>query len=296
MEKPKAIKKVAIVGMGALGLLFGKKMTQNLGKDNVRYVVNKYRKKRFEESQIKINGESISLGIIEEKTKGYPSDLVIFAIKSKDIQSALKSAKNQIGIDTIIISVMNGITSEKIIEKAYPKANVITCVAEGMDAVKIGNELTYTKSGQIVIGYEDENSKKANYVKILANFFDSINFPYSIDSNINRRLWSKWMLNVGVNQVVTAEKGNYGTVQKDGLARERMIKAMREAMKMANYEGVDVREKDLKHYLNLIDKLSPDGMPSMRQDAISGRKTEVDLFAKTVIKLAEKHEDICPIN
>lgn len=80
MEKPKAIKKVAIVGMGALGLLFGKKMTQNLGKDNVRYVVNKYRKKRFEESQIKINGESISLGIIEEKTKGYPSDLVLSLI------------------------------------------------------------------------------------------------------------------------------------------------------------------------------------------------------------------------
>jgi 2-dehydropantoate 2-reductase len=296
LSDSKTIKKVAIVGMGALGLLFGKKLTQNLGKDNVRYVLNKERKKRFEKNEIKINGELVSLGIIEEKTKGDPADLVIFAVKGKDIQSALKSAKNQIGIDTIIISVMNGITSEKIIEKAYPKAKVITSVAEGMDAVKIDNELTYTKPGKIVIGYENENSTNANYAKMLADFFESIKFPYTIEQNIKHRLWSKWMLNVGVNQVVTAEKGTYGTVQKDGLARKRMIKAMREAMKMANYEGVNVSEKDLKYYVKLIGELSPDGMPSMRQDTIAGRKTEVDLFSGTVIDLAEKHEDICPVN
>jgi len=111
MSESKNIKKTAVVGMGALGLLFGKKLTQELGKDNLRYVLNKARKRRYKENGIKINGESVSLGIIEENTKGDPADLVIFAVKGKDLQSALKSAENQIGLDTIIISVMNGLTS-----------------------------------------------------------------------------------------------------------------------------------------------------------------------------------------
>ena len=37
-------------------------------------------------------------------------------------------------------------------------------------------------------------------------------------------------------------------------------------------------------------------MPSMRQDGMAGRKTEVDMFAGTVIKIAEKHGMDAPVN
>ena len=104
------------------------------------------------------------------------------------------------------------------------------------------------------------------------------------------------MLNVGVNQVVMVRQGNYGTVQAPGAAREQMIAAMREVIALSRLEGVPVTEDDLKYYVDLIDTLSPEGMPSMRQDGLARRPSEVELFSGTVLRLAAKHGLDTPVN
>lgn len=53
--------------------------------------------------------------------------------------------KNCVGENTVILSVMNGISSEKIIGERYGHGRLIDTVAQGMDAMKFGSKLTYTK-------------------------------------------------------------------------------------------------------------------------------------------------------
>ena len=48
--------------------------------------------------------------------------------------------------------------------------------------------------------------------------------------------------------------------------------------------------------MNLIDTLNPNGMPSMRQDGLARRKSEVELFSGTVLALAKKHNISTPVN
>ena len=120
--------------------------------------------------------------------------------------------------------------------------------------------------------------------------------PYEVDPDILHRLWSKFMLNVGVNQVVMVYEGNYGTIQRPGPARDRMIAAMREVIPLSRLEGVPVTEDDLAFYVDLMDTLSPEGMPSMRQDGLAHRKSEVELFAGTVCRLAHRHGLAVPVN
>ena len=97
------------------------------------------------------------------------------------------------------------------------------------------------------------------------------------------------MLNVGVNQACAVFGENYGGVQKDGKARRAMIAAMEEARKTAAAEGISLTEKELKDWVALVDTLSPQGEPSMRQDTKAGRETEVELFAGVVCRLGKKH-------
>jgi len=96
--------------------------------------------------------------------------------------------------------------------------------------------------------------------------------------------------------VVMVHEGNYGTIQRPGPARDQMIAAMREVIPLSRLEGVPVTERDLQDYLDLLDTLSPEGMPSMRQDGLAHRKSEVELFSGTVIRLAEKHGLDVPVN
>lgn len=291
-----SIKKVSIIGMGALGVLFGGILTKKLGKQNVDFVVNKDRKARFFKYGLTSNGEACDFYLVDEDEKGRPADLLIFAVKGVDLESAIDSARNKVSDNTIILSLLNGVTSEEIIGEAFGFDKLVYCIAQGMDAVKIGNQLTYTNIGQLCIGIMDEDPKMREKLEKVANLFDRTAIPYKVEADIRHRLWSKFMLNVGVNQIVMIYEGNYGTVQRQGEARQLMIEAMEEARILANLEGINVSKNDLDQYVNLIDTLDPEGMPSMRQDGLLGRKTELDLFAGTVLKLAKKYKVKVPVN
>lgn len=290
------IKTVSIVGMGALGILFGGFLTKKLGKENVEFIANKERIERFNKEGLTSNGEFCDFNLVDEEEKGKAADLLIFAVKGVDLDSAIISAKNKVSDNTIILSLLNGISSEETIGKAYGMDKLVYTVAEGMDAVKLGNKFTYTNIGQLRIGIMEDTNNMKRKLDSVVELFERTNLPYTLEDDIKHRLWSKFMLNVGVNQVVMIYEGTYETVQKPGHAREMMVAAMREALILANKEGVNVTESDLNYYVSLIDTLDPKGMPSMRQDGLSGRKTEVDMFAATILKLGKKHNIETPVN
>lgn len=75
-----------------------------------------------------------------------------------------------------------------------------------------------------------------------------------------------------------------------------MIGAMREVAAVANAEGVPLSEKDVAAWVDIIDHLPSDGETSMRQDGKNHRKSEVELFAGTIRRLAAKHGIPVPVN
>lgn len=292
----KKIESISIIGMGALGVLFGELLAQKLGPDAVTFIANQERIQKYRTEGIFCNGRechfSLSDGVHPEK----PADLLLFAVKGTALDAALEEAKHLVGPDTVILSLLNGIVSEEIIGETLGQAHVLTCIAQGMDAVKLGNRLTYSHMGQLRIGLLPEETDKRPLLDAVRELFDRTSFPYAVDDDIRRRLWSKWMLNVGVNQVVMVERGTYGTVQRPGEARERMLGAMREVLALAEKEGVPLTEQDLHEYVSLVDTLNPDGMPSMRQDGIQKRPSEVEFFSGTVLKKARKYRLKTPVN
>ena len=288
------IERIAIVGMGALGVLYGDFLTQHLGRERVGFVVNAERRERYERMEITANGRRCDFRLIDANETGDPADLVIFAVKATALDQAMEDAAGQIGPDTVLLSVLNGITSERLLEQRFGGKNVVYCVAQGMDAVKLGGALTYTVMGQLCIGVP--SAEKLPALDAVCALFDRIGMPYSREADILHRLWGKFMLNVGVNQVVMVFEGNYGTIQVPGRPREMMIAAMREVLELSKYEGVKLTEDDLNFYVELMNTMSPQGMPSMRQDGLAHRRSEVELFSGTVCRLAKKHGLSVPVN
>ena len=288
------IERIAVVGMGALGVLYGDFLTSRLGREHVGFVVNAERRERYERMEISANGRRCDFRLIDANETGNPADLVIFAVKATALQQAMEDAAGQIGPNTVLLSVLNGITSEHLLEQRFGGKNVVYCVAQGMDAVKLGGTLTYTVMGQLCIGVPSEEKLPA--LDAVCALFDRIGMPYSREEDILHRLWGKFMLNVGVNQVVMVFEGTYGTIQSPGRPREMMIAAMREVLELSKYEGVKLTEDDLNFYVELMNTMSPQGMPSMRQDGLAHRRSEVELFSGTVCRLAKKHGLSVPVN
>lgn len=289
------IKTAAVIGLGALGTLFGNHLSKRMEKEDLRIIADRDRIARYQREKVYSNGEECDFRYVTPDEKTEPADLVLVAVKYLQLGDALAAIKNQVGTDTLILSLLNGITSEGIIGKVYGMDKVVYCVAQGMDAVKVGNQLTYKNMGRLCIGPLDGGPLPEKVQKV-ASFFRRMDCPFEADENMQKRMWGKFMLNVGVNQTVAVFGPCYGDIQKDGKQRDTMTSAMREVIALSVLEGVNLTEEDLQYWLRLLQTLDPNGKPSMRQDVEAKRPSEVALFSGAVLELAKKHGLCVPVN
>lgn len=282
---------ITIVGMGALGILYGDMFTKAWGREAVTFLADEGRIEKYRREGVFCNGSPCDFRM---RSDAQTADLLIFAVKGTALEEAMELAADAVGEETIILSLLNGISSEEMLQKRFSRGHIIHCIAQGMDAVKLGNRLTYSHKGELRIG--TPYKEQVPYLKKTEEILKQAGIPYVIEEDIVHRLWGKWMLNVGVNQVVMVTEGTYGTIQKPGKERDMMLAAMEEVRELSEHAGTGVTKEDLESYVALVDTLNPQGMPSMRQDGISRRNSEVDFFAGAVIEKAEEYGLAVPVN
>lgn len=289
------IKKVSIIGLGALGILYGNHLSKRMAKNDLRIIADKNRINKYENNHIYCNGELCEFNYMTPEEVCEPADLVIFTVKYGNLKEAIEAVRNQIGEHTIILSALNGITSEEVIGRVYGMDKMLYCVAQGMDALKVQNKLTYEHMGMLCFG-EGQLGTISEKVKKVVNFFNKVEMPHEAVTNMKKRMWGKFMLNVGVNQTVAVYESNFSEIQKEGQARNTMILAMREVIALSEKENVNLTEEDLNYWLEILSTLNPNGKPSMRQDLEAGRFSEVQLFSGTVIEKGERYGVPTPVN
>lgn len=287
------INKVSIIGLGALGIMYGNYITGKVPDGNLRIVADEARILKYKKQGVYCNGQLCQFNYISSKEED-PADLLIFAVKFGQLEEAIKSAAHQVGKNTVIISTLNGITSEEYLAKAFGREKVLLCTVQGMDAVKEENHLVYHHMGNVSIGTWD--GKSTPELEAVAAFFDRIGLPYNQPADMQRQLWNKLLLNDGINQAVAVYETNYGGVQKEGEPREVMLSAMKEVVAVAKAREISLTEADITNWLKVISSLDPKGKPSMRQDTEAHRPTEVELFSGTIIRLGKQHGIATPVN
>lgn len=287
-----SIQTVSLVGLGALGILFGHKLAA-CPACRLRVIADGDRAARYRAEGVTCNGEACAFEYVAPAQPLPPADLVIFAVKSTQLEGAIRDAAGQVGPHTILISLLNGISSEQRLEEVWP-GQVVYAVAQGMDATRSGRSLVYSQPGEICFGEKDGSSSPR--CQELDRLFEAAGIPHLLCDDILHRQWSKLMLNVGLNQATAAFGVDYGGVQKPGPARTAMLDAMREVQRIASAEGIVLSDAEFDAWVQRTDGLSPTGKPSMRQDAEAGRPTELDLFAGTIRALGKKHGIPTPVN
>lgn len=82
------IEKAAIIGKGAVGLLYGSLIASNIGPDAVEFVMDDQRFKRHSDDKIRINGDPCEIRTVPA-SEAQPVDLLILAIKATGMETAL---------------------------------------------------------------------------------------------------------------------------------------------------------------------------------------------------------------
>ena len=288
------IKKVYLIGLGAIGGAYAGRIQENRP-GCLHVIADRERAGRYGLSGIRINGKAAVFDYVAPEEVKEKADLLLIAVKQHHLLQTIEDIRALVGPDTIILSLLNGISSEEIIGKACGSDKMLYSFCVGTDSVRIGTEINYANIGNIIFG-DRNNSLTSQKVRAVRDFFDQAHIPYQVPENILREQWWKFMMNVGLNQVSAVLRAPYRAFQKPGEARELMFAASQEVLDISAKAGVPLYKEDLERYAKIIDTISPEGKTSMLQDVEAGRKTEVEIFAGTVIELGLKYDVATPVN
>ncbi|MCI5889338.1 MAG: ketopantoate reductase family protein [Brachyspira sp.] len=288
----KEIKKVILCGLGAIGTIYADKL-EKFDAENFKVLVDEARIERYKTNPIKFNGRQLNFDYILPSQEGFKADLIILATKFAGLKDAIKNIKNFVKEDTVILSLLNGVTSEDIIADVYGKDKMLYSYFIGHSSVRCGNSVTHDDVNTIVFGAENNLGENVVAVK---NFFDKVGINYKIPDDIKRSMWLKFMLNVSANQPTAILRMTFGDMFENTHFMKFAENIMREVQSVAKAEGVLNTETMVDEALKHLKTMTPDGKTSMLQDVEAGRKTEVDMFAGTVIELGKKHGISTPYN
>jgi len=283
------IEKVLLCGLGAVGLTYASKF-QNVCE--LKILADEKRIEKYTKFTPELNGKKIYLDYISPE-KSWNPDLIIITTKAQALDAVIEYIKNYVSDSTIIISLINGISSERRIAERYGWDKVLHSYFIGHSAVRENNKVTQDGVGKIVFGspYENNNPK----VDILANFLSKNGINYEIPKDIIYSMWLKYTLNIFSNQASAIMNLSFGEMKSDSFQLFAK-KIIAEVEKIAKAEGVsntgNLESDSIKALMSMID----DGKTSMLQDILAGRKTEVDIFAGEIIKLGQKHNIQTPYN
>lgn len=291
----KDIEKVLVCGIGAIGSIYANAINEYDSK-NLRILVDKKRLENYTQNPKIFNGKPLNFNYILPDATDFKADLIIIATKFDGLNDVIKNMANFVKNDTVIISLLNGVTSEEIISKKYGWKNLPIAYYIGHSAMRNGNNITHDGVGTIVFGINDKTKTSEECIKRTKKYFDKAKIEYKIPEDMPHAYWLKYMLNVSSNQPSAILRMTFGDMQSNKKFMEFLVKIMKEVQAIAKAEGIKNTDKMIDEALKSFSKMTADGKPSTLQDVEGHRKTEVDMFAGTMIEFGKKHNIPTPYN
>lgn len=289
------IKKVLICGIGAIGSIYANYINQYDSK-SLKILVDEKRLEKYTKAPQIFNGKPLNLEYVLAQNTDYKADLIIIATKLDGLDEAVKNIKNFVKEDTIIMSLLNGVTSEERIAQIYGWKHTLLSYFIGHSAMRKDNNITYDGHGYLVFGIKDAEQTDIEDIETVKNYFDKIKIPYKTPENMMRSYWTKFMLNVGVNQPSAIMRFTFGQMQNNEKFKQLAQNIFREVQTIAEGYGISDTEGMVEECMESLGKMMSEGKTSMLQDIEAGRKTEVDMFAGVIIELGKKYNIPTPYN
>ena len=289
----KNIERVAIIGMGAIGASYAKQISQNAPDISLYGVVRSL--DTFWGTPLQINDEPLKVNYRTiDALKMVPLDLILVCVKSYDLEDVIESMREIVGENTIIMSLMNGLTSEPALVKAFGEERVLYATVLNADVARNGHYIICNSIGRVFYG--TPHGGMEDQIQMVQEFFRHSRIDYHITGRIEYYLWKKMLINVGFTQTSVVYQLTFGNFRKNEKAMDVMRAAQKEVIGLANACGVQLREADIYQWEADLAKLSPDGRSSMLQDYWMNRRLETDILCDYVCALGKEKGIAIPAN
>lgn len=274
---------VKLLGLGAVGAPLAVKLVEVC---DFSIIVDDKRKIRYKEKGQYINHVRYDFSIADEEDP--KTDVIILSCKNFHLDKAIEEIKPYVDKNTIILPILNGVTSEKKLINAFSKENVLYGFIVNISANHSDNN-TFCYNDSWKIYFSSENNEVDERVLKVKKLFEKAKVNYIIPKDIHHEIWWKFMLNTCFNSLSAALLLTYSDMQNNEnlISMVKMVSA--EVRLIAKMEGINLSDDDEERMINTILSLNDEGKTSMLQDLEAKRESENSFFSLAVSNLGKTH-------
>ena len=293
--------KVAVLGAGAMGCLFGGLMAEK-GLDVVLIDVWKEHVDAINKNGLKMDGHGgdrfIKIKATTDPSTLKPVDAIIIMCKATALKTALTNSKNIIGDNTMLMSFQNGIGHEAIMQEIAGKDKVLGgTTTQASNIVGPGHIKNHGSLPSWIGEYEGGMSDR---VSNLAETFTAHNLETIAVADIKKRKWMKLFALTAIGPLSSVfnlhHTDLYITNKNQKVSRNLGKQIILETRAVAKADGVDVTEDECLEMFNKIVDSKQTNKSSMCFDILNKRKTEIEFINGAVAKIGKSHGIKTPMN
>jgi 2-dehydropantoate 2-reductase len=289
--------KIACMAAGGVGGYFGARL-QQAGNDVVFFARGRHLealRKSGLTLQSPLGAATLKVKAFERPEEVGPVDLVMFAVKLWDTESAAQSMQPLLREGGVVIPFQNGVESIERLRAFFPKEQVLG--GSAYIATRIASPGVIEHIGQMArlqFGplMESQRGVAERFLAVLKE--SKVNAEISDD--IVRSNWEKFAFLVALSSATAVSRAPLGVVRTDPDLRRMFEQAMREVWTLARTRGVGLADDFIEGRMKFAETLPYEMKASMAHDLEAGGRLEAPWLCGAVARMARESGIEAPVN
>ena len=289
--------KVVIVGPGAMGLLLAGVLSR--AKEDI-WLLDKdvARSNRLKKNGLKVEGLSV-LRVQEPQVTADPEDvkdakLWIICVKSYDTKNVLKKIADTVPEGAFVLSLQNGIGNIELLSERLGPTRVLAGVTNLGATLTEEGVVRHAGEGETIVGRLD--GAMGVELKDIRELFLKAKLPIKISKDIKAVLWSKLVINAGINPLSGILRLKNGRLIQFENSHKILREAVTEAVRVAKRKRIKLMFDDAIAKVESVCEATAENISSMLQDILNKKKTEIDFINGVIVRQGESLGVKTPVN
>ncbi len=291
--------RIAVVGAGAMGCLFGGLLAEG-GLDVTLIDVWQEHVDRINRDGLQMLGyggdRSIRVRATTDPGGLEAVDVLFVQCKAPYTRRAVGRVAHLLREDSVAISFQNGLGNEENIGEVIGMERVMGGVTaqgaavEGAGAVRNFGSLP-TQIGEMGGGLSERAER-------IASALDRAGLPTSAVADVRQAIWKKLLANIAISPTSAIANLTIKQVFAVPALRETAYEALDEAVEVARAEGVELNAGETREVIDQIagPTGTGDNKSSLCVDILNRRPCEIDVINGAVVRLARLRGIATPVN
>jgi 2-dehydropantoate 2-reductase len=293
---------IGVIGPGAMGCLLAGRLALS-GQEVILLDHQEQRADLVDQEGLTIEGIKgpfrIQVPVTVDAQRLSKADIILICVKAYDSRIVAQTMQ-KVNQEATCLTLQNGVGNMEQLGAYLPRRNILGGITSHGATFLGPGHVRHAGEGETFIGcgYPEESGLEEQSQKLEAarQMLNQAGFITQIVPRIKNLIWSKLLVNVGINALTALTRLRNGDLINYPGTLSILEEAVQEAIRVGKNKGIEFIFEEPLAQVKKVCQLTSANISSMLQDVLRKRRTEVDYINGVIMEEGARARIPTPVN